>query len=363
MKVLARRMGTYLAYYLLSGRSSYPESVTLFLTHRCNLHCVMCGQWGESGITKKMPLAFIGQELKVEELKHFIDDIAFFSPNITLFGGEPLLYPSCVELIKYIKKKRMHCLMITNGALLENMAEEVVESGLDELNVSLDAGKALHEQIRGMTGLFDAIMRGIKRVNYFKTKKNKNAPFINLQCTITQHNYRHLEQLIGVATEAGADSLTFHNLIFTNKELLSKQREVDKLLDCTSSDWEGFVFPSGIEPELLYEKIRNILSGDYRFNVDFYPNFSYQALLEYYRDPSRLPSDYPGRCLSPWMVAYVFPDGEVRPCLNCSYSFGSIKNEKFRQIWNSQKAVNYRRLLKQKQFFPVCVRCSELYRY
>ncbi len=32
--------------------------------------------------------------------------------------------------------------------------------------------------------------------------------------------------------------------------------------------------------------------------------------------------------ISPWLVAYVFPDGEVRPCLNCNYSYGNIERMK-----------------------------------
>jgi len=63
------------------------------------------------------------------------------------------------------------------------------------------------------------------------------------------------------------------------------------------------------------------------------------------------------------MSAYIFPDGEVRPCLNLDYSYGSIKNNKFTEIWNGAAAVKYRRVLKEKNIFPVCVRCTELYRY
>ena len=71
----------------------------------------------------------------------------------------------------------------------------------------------------------------------------------------------------------------------------------------------------------------------------------------------------PSKCLSPWIVAYVFPDGDVRPCLNSTYSFGNIKNTKFSEIWNSVKAVEYRRALKKIGMMPVCRRCTELYRY
>jgi len=86
-------------------------------------------------------------------------------------------------------------------------------------------------------------------------------------------------------------------------------------------------------------------------------------LREYYNNPSYLPSEYSARCISPWMVAYVFPDGKVTPCLNFSYAYGNLKEKKFTQLWNNDIAVGFRRYLRQNNIFPVCVRCTELYRY
>jgi len=358
-----RRFQANFYYIFRGGISSYPESITLFLTYRCNLSCKMCGQWGEGGITRKQSAQYIQGELSPEGMESLIDDIASFKPNITLFGGEPLLYPHYMETIKYIKQKKMHCLLITNGYLLENLAEDLVEAGLDELNVSLDGGARLHDQIRGMEGLFDKIMRGLKRVGYLKKKKGKKKPLINLQCTITRYNYEHLEQLIDVAKEAKADTLTFHNLIFLNQDILAKQREYDRQLNCSSSGWEGFIFDPGIDHEALYKKMQQILSGKYSFSIDFYPNFSQQALARYYNGSCCVPLEHSSRCLSPWVVAYIFPDGEVKPCLNFDYSLGNIKNSRFNALWNNDKAIRFRKLLKEKKIFPVCIRCTELYRY
>ena len=123
-----------------------------------------------------------GIVLRVETVTN---DVSFFKPNITLFGGEPLLHPACMELIRYIKKAKMHCLMITNGSLLEEFAEDIVEAGMDELNLSLDGDRELHNEIRGMPGLFEKIVNGLKKVNRVKKEKEHKKPFINLQCTIT----------------------------------------------------------------------------------------------------------------------------------------------------------------------------------
>lgn len=257
----------------------------------------------------------------------------------------------------------MHCLVITNGSLLGEFAEDLVDAKLDELNVSLDGDKTIHDEIRGMPGLFERITEGLKEVNQAKKAKGLKRPLINLQCTITKFNYREIDKLVGVAKDVGADSLTYHNLIFIEKELLEKQKPYDELLKASSQEWEGFAFEPGIDPEDLYVKIRSILKKKHPFSVDFYPNLSLKGLKEYYNNPSYAPSEYPQRCVSPWIAAYIFPDGEVRPCLNSSYSYGNIKSGRFGKIWNSRKAVTFRKALKEKRFFPLCRRCTELYRY
>lgn len=361
--VLIKRLKVNFYRSFSGGKSGKAEAITLFLTHRCNLHCQMCGQWGERGVTKIQGQEYLRQELSFAELSAVMDEVSAFRPSITLFGGEPFLHRDCLRLIRYIKQRKMHCLVITNGSLIESIAEEIVDSGLDELNLSLDGKQGLHDQIRRMPGLFEKITCGLKKVNHFKAQKNRRKPLINLQCTINHQNYKYLEQMTEVAAEIKADSLTFHNLIFLEPEILDKQREYDTLLNCSSAEWKGFVFEPAIDPDVLYEKMKMIMSGKYSFAVDFYPNFSGEQLRRYYRQAGYGPNEPGMRCLGPWLVAYIFPDGEVRPCLNLSYSFGNIKTEKFAELWNSQRAVDYRQLVKEKKIFPVCIRCTELYRY
>ena len=347
----------------MSGRAPDPEAITLFLTHRCNLRCKMCGQWGESGVTKKMDAGKVSEELPFEVLTVLIDNVSRTRPGITLFGGEPLLYPRCTDLISYIKSRRMHCLMITNGSLLEGHAEGLVGAGCDEINLSLDGPRQLHDEIRGLPGLYDRIVKGVKAINSVKKIRGLDKPLVNLQCTITKYNYERLEELTDVAREIEADSLTFHNLIFLDSSLIEAQKEIDEMLGISSKDWEGFIFEPGIDALTLHKKREKILSARHDFDVDFYPNLSLEGLKEYYGSSAYLPSEYRPKCLSPWITAYVFPDGEIRPCLNFTYSYGNIKEVQFRKAWNGKAALRYRSFIKDKGLFPVCVRCTELYRY
>ena len=63
------------------------------------------------------------------------------------------------------------------------------------------------------------------------------------------------------------------------------------------------------------------------------------------------------------MTVYIFPDGNVGPCEELNLYFGNAKSESFKFIWNNRQFVRFRQILREKKTFPVCYRCSELYRF
>ncbi|OGS19542.1 MAG: hypothetical protein A2219_02340 [Elusimicrobia bacterium RIFOXYA2_FULL_50_26] len=365
MRVAAKRLGALLSYHAGRGNAPLPEAITIFMTHRCNLRCKMCGQWGDHGVSRTGAKEELLKELSTEQLTAFIEDTASFMPNITLFGGEPLLHRGALDLIRTIKSKGMHCLVITNGSLIGRFAPELVEAGLDELNISLDGNEETHDAIRGMKGLFSTISGGISGINALKLERGIRKPLINLQCTINKDNYGNLEEMLNVAETCHANSITFHHLIFLAGETFETHKEYfNKHFPGTSSeDWKGFVFDHGLDIGLLRKKIAFIKSNAKNVFVNFYPNFTDTELNDYYGNPRYIPSGYAPRCQSPWIACYLFPDGEVRPCLNIAYSFGNVQKEPFKNIWNGPAATAYRRRLKKEGLFPACIRCTELYRY
>jgi cyclic pyranopterin phosphate synthase len=60
--------------------------------------------------------------------------------KIKITGGEPLVRKDITDLIMYIKEINgiEEVTMTTNGVLLGDMAQKLVEAGLDSVNVSLD---------------------------------------------------------------------------------------------------------------------------------------------------------------------------------------------------------------------------------
>src|SRR5580765_5187883 len=92
-----------------------PTFVQLRVTNLCNLRCKMCGQWGETGIYRSgasaaatdgeqersriRELIGLKRQLSLADYLRLLDELVPSRPIISLFGGEPLLYPDILPLV------------------------------------------------------------------------------------------------------------------------------------------------------------------------------------------------------------------------------------------------------------------------
>jgi radical SAM protein with 4Fe4S-binding SPASM domain len=360
------RLLSTLSYHLLRGRSASPETISLLLTHQCNLHCRMCGQWGERGSLKDLPSSITRTYLDIPFIERFIEQVKAFRPTITLFGGEPLLHPQWAEVVRLVKGAGLRCNMITNGILLKKRAEEAVQLGLDEIIFSLDGPAAVHDRIRGGKRVFRRALEGFQHLARVKKKYGRNTPLININSVIWEENHRMLQGIVRQAARFGANTITFHHLIFVDQRIFDEtERITQATLAFGSPDWAGFIRDElpRIDPERIIAQKYLIEHGENSIKAFFYPNFSDEEIRAYYGSFSFLTSSYKQRCMSPWMVAYVLPDGSVKPCLSLGYTMGNLHDASFKAIWNGERAVRFRRLLKEQHYLPVCPRCTEFSRF
>lgn len=366
LKALRQRLLSYLTYRIHDGRSYYPETVDLFLTYRCNLRCKMCGQWGVAGTSKDMSPEELKSELSLDEIYKIINDIKTFKPNVTLFGGEPLMYSNWEKVVSRIKQEGMRCNMITNGILLEKYANSIIDLGVDEIIFSLDGPREVHDEVRGAKGTFDRATRGLKLIRDIKRKSGTGKPVVSISSTIFEINYKRLDELISIAEELMASTITFHHLIFLSQERYNQHNNIFKgYYGMVCNDWKGFVRDSlpDIDVDFLIRKMEDIKKRDSKVKIAFYPNFTDEEIRRYYTEFDFVSSGYGKRCLSPWMVSYIFPDGSVRPCQSLNFSAGNVRDSTFSRIWNNEKYMRFRKITKKEKKYPVCARCTELYRF
>src|SRR5580693_9277265 len=150
-----------------------PVCIYLEVTNRCNLLCETCPRTFEA----LEPPADMSWQL----FTSIIDQVPEVA-RVVLHGvGEPMLVKSLPRMIRYLKERGIYVLFNTNGTLLApRKRREIIETGLDELRVSLDAAEAeSFLKVRGKD-MFDRIVRNVTEFTALQREIGAASPRVSL---------------------------------------------------------------------------------------------------------------------------------------------------------------------------------------
>jgi cyclic pyranopterin phosphate synthase len=114
------------------------DYLRISLIDRCNFRCLYCMPEGS-----ELDYVLQQQLLTHSELLTLLREV-FIPVGFTKFrltGGEPLLRPGVVDLVRSIASmpQTRDLSMTTNGFLLASMAQNLYNAGLRRINISLDS--------------------------------------------------------------------------------------------------------------------------------------------------------------------------------------------------------------------------------
>jgi cyclic pyranopterin phosphate synthase len=121
------------------------EKLRVSLINECNFACTYCVSDDTNGRNHLEPNINIVPHQKRLNTKEFIEAITLVHDIVTLksirlTGGEPLLYPDLVGVIREIKLMGIDDIRLTTNAYyLKNKSVELKQNGLRAINISLDA--------------------------------------------------------------------------------------------------------------------------------------------------------------------------------------------------------------------------------
>lgn len=180
--------------YLASMRLFYftpsaPEQLHIELNDSCNLSCVFCPRHLVSNKTT-MPLPLVNKILS-EAAAAKVKQVRFF------VMGEPLLYPYLFEAINYAKKLGLNAQFNTNGMLLdEATSRKIVESGLDEVTISLDGTtKEAYEAVR-KGGNYDLVYSNVMNLLQTKNTLKSATPAVVVQSINAFNNDQEVNEFV-----------------------------------------------------------------------------------------------------------------------------------------------------------------------
>ncbi len=342
------------------GRALWPEFLTFILTYRCNLRCKHCFLY-EAEFKKEVlpPFSFRReQEMSLEEWQRLVDEVAFFRPHIQLVGGEPFLRQDALALIRHIKRRGLTCAVNSNGYFTPDLAEELVDSGLDWLTLSVDGPQDAHTAMRLNPYSFDRVMETVAAVRAARERQGRKTPILSFNTVITNLTYTRLREMVEIGRDVGVDQLEFQGLMFTNPEIERQQEQVmQELFGLPATSAEGFENDcgTGIDPERLVAELQAL---NHAHTDGLALRFHPAGLLKDPRGYHQLNHPFTTRCTAPWREMQILPNGDVSGCWGLpEIRVGNVAEESFVAVWNGEKMRDFRRKLKAAGLFPGCVRC------
>ncbi|WP_158944195.1 radical SAM protein [Granulicella sp. S190] len=302
---------------------------------QCNCRCIMCDIWKRE---KR-------EQINVEDLEHHRASLRKLGVRqVVLTGGEPLLHNDLAALCHFFRDQGIRTTLLTTGLLLWKRAVDVATL-FDDVIVSLDGPKEIHDTIRQVSGAFDLIHKGVAAVR----EHNPSLP-ITCRTTVQKANHRHLRETVEAAKTMNLNSISFLAADLTSEAFnRSLVWPVERQSQIGLNDTEAVVLEAEIE-QLILEYGTDI---ENRFIAESPAKL--RTILRRFREHLRQISPQAPACNAPWVSAVVEIDGSVRPCFFHS-PIGNITHSPLEEVINGFMAQEFRQSLRMESN-PICQRC------
>ncbi len=322
---------------------SHRDPVCLYLetTNRCNLPCTTCPRTFE----ELEPPANMSFGLFCTIVDQF--------PNIArvvLHGiGEPLMVPHLPRMVRYLKQRGTYVLFNTNGTLLnERRGRDLIDSGLDELRVSLDAAEPqAFKQVRGKDA-FQRIVNNVREFRALQRRLDGAGPRVSLWLTGLRQTIVQLPSFIELARDIDVREVHLQRLVYF-------------------SDGQGLAKPEQALFERLDASEAEFIREAEARAADYGIVFDASGATEPGTSLRRRADSTPwSLCTRPWTLMYVTAHGRALPCCIApfsmrgydSFTLGDATQETLREIWNGDKYRAFRRGLMSGDPPPSCAGCG-----
>lgn len=300
-----------------------PYSMDIEPTTGCNFRCTMC---------QVSSPHFKAQNMSMSTFRTIIDQNHQLF-KIKLQGmGEPTVNKFFLNMIEYANFNGISVDFTTNGSLLnEDFVKKLTKLNISRIIISIDgATKKTFEKIRVKSDFAKVIDNSIMLINAFKNYKFR--PIISAWTVVQKDNFEELIDIYNLANQIKFDELSyqFHISNWGKKEWSQSNKEKQML--SSINDFKNLI-------DNLNKKNKNLIAKIFDEN---FLNFNNQ-------------------CSWPWNSTYIDNQGNVVPCCIIGdhkvKSFGNIKNEDFKEIYNNSDYQAFRFSIKENSLPDFCKNC------
>ncbi len=318
-----------------------PLEVYIEPTNRCNEFCTTCPRT----FFRREPEADLDRERFVRILDQFPG-----VERVVLHGvGEPLLARDLPAMVAEANGRGARVLFNTNAlALHPRLQAQLVDAGLDELRVSMDAADPrTYRAVRGVDG-YEKAMRRTAQFCAYLGQRGAARPRVSMYFIAMRENLAELPAAIERAGVIGVAAVTLQRLVHFGEGLATREQSV------------------------MAEDIDDLL-GSCREAAD-------RAGVELLGTGNRPPSDsvrpvagdqpWSG-CTRPWRSTYVTANGNVLPCCIAPFStrdydgliLGNLFERPITEIWRGERYEAFRTAHRSDTPPEPCRGCGTLWMY
>ena len=326
-----------------SVAKSAPVCLYLEVTNRCNLLCETCPRTFEA----LEPPADMSMAL----FRKIVDQVPDLR-RVVLHGvGEPMLVKHLPDMIRYLKQpgRNTHVLFNTNGTLLApKKHREIIDTGLDELRVSLDAAEAsMFLKVRGKD-MFDRIVRNVSAFTNLQAALGAEKPLVSLWLTGLKETVDQLPEFVRLAARIGVKEVHLQRLVFDDAGF-GMARPDSSLFEQTRADEEAGIAEATAIGTALGIKLD--ASG------------ATEPGLSLKKQADEKPWS---TCRRPWSLMYFTAHGTALPCCIApfsargyeNYTLGNASQTDLMEIWNSPAYQDFRTALVSETPPKPCQGCG-----
>ena len=311
--------------------------VVVLMPHsRCNCRCVMCDIWKANHLKREIS--------REDLLRHMADFERFDVRRVVLSGGEALMHANLWALCELLKERGIAITLLSTGLLLKRHAAAVVR-WTDDVIVSLDGSRALHDAIRNVPGAYDKLAEGVAALRAHR------ADFpVSARCVLQRRNFADLPNIIAAARDLSFDHISFLAADVSSEAFNRAQPWGDeRVSDVALSPNEVAALEALLE-QIIATHATDFASGFIAESPD-----KLRRLARYYAALNGAGDFPPTRCNAPWVSTVIEADGTVRPCF-FHHALGNIRDQPLADILNSPASIAFRRNL-DLATDPICRKC------
>lgn len=339
--VIARRYFEAVAEKRSRIAETPPVCVYLEVTNRCNLLCETCPRTFEA----LEPPADMSWEL----FTAIVDQLPGLARAVLHGVGEPMLVKNLPRMIRYLKDRGVYVLFNTNGTLLApKKRRELIDTGLDELRVSLDAAEAeSFFKVRGKN-MFDRIVRNVSEFTALQREIGATTPRVSLWLTGLKETVDQLPDFVRLAARIGVKETYLQRLVFDDLGR-GLARTESSLFEKTQGEEEAAIAAA---QELGRE-----------LGVTIDASGATEPGTSLKRGEGSSPWS---ACRRPWSLMYFTALGRALPCCIApfsargyeTYTLGDATQQTLRQIWNGDAYQDFREALIGEAPAKPCQNCG-----